>query len=120
MAISTKTESRRSADTNDNVSMTVCDTTGSCCTSVLNNVGNDRKRGHVDTYTDPSVLGECFTTHMKGQLNVTLTKDRTNGWYVDWAQVSLARGISFTCMFNSWLDDSTGYSNQMTVQCDEG
>ena len=39
---------------------------------------------------------------------------------VDWAQIKLASGSSFTCMFGSWLDNDTGYSNDMTVGCTEG
>ena len=100
--------------------MRVCDTAGTCCTSILNNSGVDRKKGSVNIYSDPEVLGDCFNTGMKGQLSATLSKDKSNGWYVEWAQISLARGIYFTCMFNSWLDDASGYQNDMTVECTEG
>ena len=108
-----------SASTDDAVSMTVCDSQH-CCTAVLNNAGDDRKKGHVDMYADPAILGTCLTTRMRGQLTATLTKEKSDGWYVDWAQIRLARGYSFTCMFNNWLDDNSGYTTSMTVSCNEG
>ena len=84
-----------SASTDDAVSMTVCDSQH-CCTAVLNNAGDDRKKGHVDMYADPAILGLCLTTRMKGQLTATLIKENSDGWYVDWAQIRLARGNSLT------------------------
>ena len=98
--------------------MTVCYITGSCGTAVLNNAGDDRKKGHVDIYAAPAILGLCLTTRMKGQLTATLIKENSDGWYVDWAQIRLARGNSLTCMFNNLLDGGSGYSTSMT--CNEG
>ena len=117
--ITTKTGTSRSSGTNDNVSMGVCDGNGTCCSTVLNNPGDDRKVGRVDTYTNPKGLGECFTTAMRGPIRATLSKDGSDGWYVNWAQVQLAKGVFHTCNFTSWLDDASGYSREMTVDCNE-
>ena len=79
-----------------------------CCTAVLNcddKSINDHKRGQVDMYAESSILGLCLTTRMKGQLTATLKKDGSDAWYVDWAQIRLTRGNSFTCMFNNVLEN---------------
>ena len=111
----------RYADTNDHVDMKICDNSGNCCESDLDIKSyDDRKKGKVDKYTDPEILANCIETRMKGQLFATLSKDRSNGWYVEWAKIQMTRGRSFTCMFNLWLDDSSGYENSKTVPCTEG
>ena len=117
--ISTKTGSSRYSGTNDNIIMSVCDNAGTCCSTALDNPGDDFKRNAVDTYTNPKGLGECLTTAMSGPITATLSKDGSDGWYVDWAQVQLAGGVLHTCNFTSWLDDASGYSREIAVQCNE-
>ena len=72
----------RSAGTDDNVNITVCDSSDNCCTSVIDNPGDDRKVKAVNTYSDQTVLGECSSMRMKGQLRATLSKDGSDGWYL--------------------------------------
>ena len=116
--ISVKTGSMKWADTDDKVSITICDASENCCTTPLNKPGNDRVKGAVDVYTNPDNLGACSGVAMnKGDLTVTLAKERSDGWYVDWAEIKLARGMSYSCLFDLWLVDNTGYSRSKTVQC---
>jgi len=119
-SITTKTGSSRSSGTDDSVTMSVCDGEGTCCsTTTLDNPGDDFKRGAANTFTNPKGLGECLTTAMTGPIRATLSKTGSDGWYVDWAQVQLARGVFHTCNFTSWLDDASGYSREITVECNE-
>ena len=119
--ISTKTGSMKNAGTDDYVSLTVCDTTGACCTTALDNKSvDDRQKGRVDTFADSLVLGDCFNARLDGQLTATLSKLKSDGWYVEWAKIKLSSGKSFTCLFNSWLDNSGGHKNSMTVTCNKG
>ena len=117
--ISTETGSMRHAGTNDPVTITVCDVSGGCCSNPLNVPGyDDRVQGHVDTYNGPDVLGQCYDfVPARGDLTVTLEKTRSNGWNVQWTKIELSGGRTFTCNFNIWLDDASGYSNSETVQC---
>ena len=66
------------------------------------------------------MLGSCFNTDLTGEVSVTLSKDGSNGWYPEWAQIFTDNGISYLCTFGTWMDDSGSYSNTMTVDCDEG
>ena len=109
----------RSAGTNDPVTITICDVSGGCCSNHLNIQGyNDREPGHVDTYNNPDVLGQCYNfVPAAGDLTVTLDKTKSNGWNVQWAKVIMSGGKTFTCNFNVWLDNDNGYSNSESVQC---
>ena len=71
-----------SAGTDDGVNMTVCDAANNCCTSVLDNPGDDWKKGAVDTFSDQTTLGDCSSMRLKGQLTATLSKDGSDGWQV--------------------------------------
>ena len=116
--ISVKTGSIKWAGTDDKVSITICDASENCCSTPLNNPGNDRAKGAVDVYTNPDTLGACSEAAMaKGDLTVTLAKERSDGWYVDWAEIQLAGGMSYSCLFDLWLDDNAEYSGSKTVQC---
>ena len=107
------------ADTDDAASITICDMSGDCCSTPLNNPDiNDREKGRVDTYSGPDDLGQCFNFVMgKGDLSVTLEKERSDGWFVEWTEIKLAGGMSFNCAFNIWLDNDNGHSRSETVQC---
>ena len=101
--------------------MEVCNTKGQCCSTPLADPSkDDREKGKVDKYDTASMLGECFNTNFWGDLTATLSKDGSDGWYVDWAAIKFGSGRSFTCTFNNWLDNDTGYSNNMTAGCTEG
>ena len=79
---------------------------------------DDREQGHVDTYNNPDVLGDCYNfVPARGNLKVTLEKTRSNGWNVQWTKVKLSGGGAFTCNFNVWFDNDNGHSNSETVQC---
>ena len=97
--------------------MSVCDSAGTCCSTALRrDYGDYVERNAVDTFTN---LGECLTTAMSGPITATLSKDGSDGWYVNWAQVQFAGGFLHTCNFTSKLDDASGYSREITVQCNE-
>ena len=114
--ISVKTGSMKWADTDDAVSITICDASENCWSTRLNKPGNGRAKGAVDVYFNPDKIGACNDVAMgKGDLSVTLEKVKSDGWYVDWAEIKIARGMS--CLFDLWLDHNTGYSRYKTVQC---
>ena len=122
--INTKTGSRAWADTNDNIRMTICDASGSCCkTDVLDDKARDDfKRGAVDDFMDPQVLGECRTMEMRGPLTATLDLEKTDGWYVKWAKIYLQEGRDFLCNFNTWLDNDSSdksITNSKNVTCNQ-
>jgi len=122
IALSTKTGLHPASQTNDHVEMNVCDVTGTCCSAGLNHKDDSASRqivGKVDQYNDPSILGPCLSTRMKGQLTATLRKKGSDGWFVEWAKIKLADGHSFTCEFKMWLDNEGGYTNDLTVPCME-
>ena len=101
--------------------MEVCNMKGLCCTAVLDDPAkDDREKGNVDKYTTASMLGDCFGQNFYGDLTATLTKDKSDGWFVEWAQIKFDDTRSYTCEFNNWLDDSADYSTSMTVDCGEG
>merc|ERR1712038_119737 len=56
---------------------------------------------------------------LQGQLTATLSKGGSDGWYVEWAQIKKIGGDSYTCMFNVWMDDASGYSRVATSDCTE-
>ena len=122
--ITTKTDDRRWADTNDNIFITICDVSGSCCRTELDDrTRDDFKRGVIDDFTDASVLGECNNKEMKGQVTAKLEVEKNDGWFVNWAKISLTGGRLFTCNFNVWLDNDAKdpkITNSKQVTCSEG
>ena len=121
--ISTKTGSMRHAGTNDAVSIKICDGKEICCTTFLDTSGHDdHEKGHVDVFADPEDLASCISTrmNMKGGLTATLEKDGSDGWYAEWAQITLARGYAFTCTFGIWLDNDNGHTRSESAQCTQG
>ena len=122
--ITTKTDDRRWADTNDNIFITICDATGSCCRTELEDRNRDDfKIGAIDDFTDASALGECNNKEMKGQVTAKLEVEKNDGWFVNWAKISLTGGRLFTCNFNVWLDNDSKdlkITNSKQVPCSEG
>eukprot|EP00092_Neocalanus_flemingeri_P104760 GFUD01134224.1.p1 GENE.GFUD01134224.1~~GFUD01134224.1.p1 ORF type:complete len:1144 (-),score=169.25 GFUD01134224.1:293-3652(-) len=115
-----KTGSQAKAKTNDKITIKICDSAEKCCKAILDNPAEtDRMRSALDKYSNPDVLGSCFDSHLDGELSMTLQKDGSNGWYVDWAKIFLGQGTSFSCSFGLWLDNDPGYYNSNTVQCKE-
>ena len=106
---------------NDAVTIALCTTTnGLCCNSTLDDpTKDDRAIGNIDTYSTASILGECFGTNFQSYLTATLAKDGNDGWFVDYAEIKLGENRSYTCDFNNWPDNSDGYTNSMTVKCEE-
>eukprot|EP00092_Neocalanus_flemingeri_P090264 GFUD01114316.1.p1 GENE.GFUD01114316.1~~GFUD01114316.1.p1 ORF type:complete len:634 (+),score=101.08 GFUD01114316.1:195-1904(+) len=102
--------------------MQVCDMKGRCCTTALNDPAvNNQETGNVDTFSS-DMLGDCSDGNFYGDLTATLSKDGSDGWFVEWAEIKLDDGRFHTCMFNSWLDNDPNYdyTNSVTVNCDEG
>ena len=119
--ISTRTGEREWANTNDKVTIVLCDTKGLCCKSTLSNLAKDsQERGNVDTYNTTTMLGECFGFNIWGDLTATLAKDGSDGWYVEYAEIKFGEKRGYTCNFNNWLDNSEDNRNFMTVDCEEG
>ena len=84
---------------------------------------DDFKRGAVDDFADPSVLGECQKARMKVPLTATLELEKTDGWYVNWAKLALSGGRDLTCFFDTWLDNDSSdksITNSKNVTCSEG
>jgi len=118
--ISVKTNSEgRASSGNDAASITICDKSGDCCSTPLDNPGiADRVRDTTDTYSGSGVLGQCFNFVMgQGDLKVTLEKEGDDGWTIDWAKINLAGGMSFNCPFNIFLDNDGVHSRTATVFC---
>ena len=118
----TQTSTRKDADTDDAVTIQVCQMSANCCTSVLDDPDkNDHELGALGKYSN-SLLGECENTYGQGQLAVTLEKDGSNGWYVDWVRILLDKGSSYTCSFDLMLDNDhdNGYYETITLNCDQG
>ena len=91
-----------------------------CCTTALDDPDkDDHESVAIDKYSD-TLLGGCQGSYMQGELAVTLEKDGTDGWKVDWVTILMDQGIFYTCLFNLWLDDSKGYSNYHTRNCNQG
>ena len=119
--ISAQTGWHKNAGTDDPVTISVCDVSGDCCSNSLNIPDHDdRVQGHLDTYSGPVVLGQCFNfVPTRGDLTVALEKPGSDGWNVQWTKVKLSGGRTFTCNFNIWLDNDNGHSNSETVQCQQ-
>eukprot|EP00092_Neocalanus_flemingeri_P012987 GFUD01013997.1.p1 GENE.GFUD01013997.1~~GFUD01013997.1.p1 ORF type:complete len:1217 (+),score=231.72 GFUD01013997.1:486-3653(+) len=101
--------------------MQVCDMKGRCCTTALNDPAvNNQETGNVDTFSS-DMLGDCSDGNFYGDLTATLSKDGSDGWFVEWAEIKLDDGRFHTCMFNSWLDNDPNYdyTNSVTVNCAE-
>ena len=119
--LQTKTATTDHANTDDNVTMEVCNKEGKCCTTILDDPAvNDREKGNIDKFAGASLLGDCFGLSFNGDLTATLTKDNSDGWFVEWAKIKFDDSRSYTCNFNTFLDNSGKYSNSMTVNCDKG
>ena len=120
--MSSKTNSREYAETDDTVTAKICNDYDECCTFSLDNKKiDDFKKGALDKFTDPTTLGNCYGLSTKGLFTTTLTLSGNDGWYVDFLQIDFANGASYTCMLNSWLDgDTPSYSPSATRACYEG
>ena len=84
---------------------------------------DDFRKGAVDDFADPTVLGECRSADLYGPLTASLALEKNDGWYVDWAQFSLAGGRDYTCFFDTWLDNDSSdksITNIKNVTCTEG
>ena len=93
---------------------------GQCCTTILDDPAvNVRKNGNIDKFAGAR-LGDCSDQSFYGDLTATLTKDGSDGWFVEWAKIKFDDSRSYTCNFNTFLDNSGKYSNSMTVNCDKG
>ena len=65
--ISIKTGSAEYASSDCGADIEICDAQGNCCkTSNLDNLGDDRRGGLTDVYTDQTILGSC--QHEVGKL----------------------------------------------------
>ena len=104
--------------------MEICNKEGKCCTTILDDPAkDDQEKGNTDKYATASLLGNCFAHSFNGDLTATLAKENSNGWFVEWAQIKFDDSVSYTCNFNTWLDDDSStpqYTNSKTVNCIQG
>ena len=92
-----------------------------CCSTNLDNLKkNDFEKGNVDAFDTPAMLGKCSGMEFWGEVTATLTTSKSDGWFVEWAEIELDNNRAYSCMFNVWLDDAKGYQNSMTSTCEEG
>jgi len=113
--ITTKTGAGYAAETYARVVLELCGSKGGCCrTSTrgrgLDNPGEDRRKGQTDVYTGTSILGNCAEPGiLKGSpARATLTTsdpDGSDGWHVEWIEITMTTGEKFLCPFNAWLDN---------------
>ena len=120
MSVITKTASRKWSGTVNNVDITLCDEKQTCCTSTLDNVGRDREQGSIDRYNDPNLLGDCVNAQLEGSLTATISKNKTDGWRVEWVQVTLARSRTYFCEFNRWIDPDGTKTARVSQKCNKG
>ena len=111
-AITTKTGTKKYSETTQSTMIKVCDITNSCCSTTLDRNGRNFKAGATNVFDQPQQLGECHDVMLDytDELTVTMSKMGSDGWFVDWVDVTLPHDVTFHCVFRMWLDDSTGYS----------
>ena len=108
-----QTGSVKNADAlNVEATIRVCDSIGNCCTTDLEDPEkDDRARGALDKYSNCLLYG-CLDTPTVGQLTITLEKEASNGWVVDWVKIFLVQGSSYTCHIGKWLLKSASHTGQ--------
>ena len=99
------------ADTTNQLSVKICDTTNSnCCETPLNNGKQPFKYGKYD-YFEESYLGNClgFSLSKSHNYDVTITTDGYNGWLGLTFDIIAINGAGkdevLACPINRWLDD---------------
>ena len=118
----TSTADRRWASTNDEISIEVCSRRGECCSTILNDPkgATPFRRGNTDKFGS-WLLNDCFGADFWGSgITATLSKNGTDGWFVDWAEIKFADGRSYTCTYGQWLDYGNGNTNTRTASCEQG
>ena len=117
-AITTKTGSN--GETKDAIQINICDVTDTCCSTTLDRSGRtDFKKGAVNVFDRPEEMGDCHDVYLdKDELTVTLSKSGTDGWFVDWVDVTLPYKVNFHCVFGIWLDDERTDSRPSGLKSD--
>jgi len=105
VAIKTGTTARAGSEAV--ATLKICDGLDNCCqTEDLDNPGDDRVSGQTDVY-ESSLLSTCRqarfdpTTNWSAELE--LKKDiygLTDGWFVEWLQITTEQQLQFQCNFN--------------------
>ena len=118
--VAIKTGDKKYADTDDWVTLKVCDVNGEdCCRVALDDKGvNDMKKGAINYYTTKEEMGDCHNWNFNSNINLTFSIDGTDGWFVEWAEIrsradASLSSTSFTriCRFDKWLDDNSKVSS---------
>jgi len=113
-SIAIKTGTVPNAQSDCRAVMELCDRQRNCCQTTpngqgLDNPGNDRESGQTDIYTNRAVLGNCAHAGnlVGGPVTAKLTSSNPggdNGWFVDWARITMSTGAVFSCPMRAWLD----------------
>ena len=119
--IITKTGNKYYDATVDNVSATLCNQDGDCCSTLLDNP-DDLQLGSLDTYTGPAQLGDCFDFDIGGgEISATVEiteKENSDGWFVEWLMIKLSGGKEYICYYNGFIKNGDGvHPRKRTVEC---
>merc|ERR1719507_2582739 len=113
-SIAIKTGTVPNAQSDCRAVMELCDRQRNCCQTTpngqgLDNPGNDRESAQTDIYTNRALLGNCAHAGnlVGGPVTAKLTSSNPggdNGWFVDWARITMSTGVVFSCPMRAWLD----------------
>ena len=124
--ISTKTGVKKYAATKDNVTASLCNQYGNCCSTLLDDPDVvDRQLGRLDTYTGSNLLGDCFgfkTTggEISAALEISEKDIGADGWFVEWLKIKFSVGKEYICKFNGFIKNRDDRSpKKRTVPCKE-
>ena len=124
LEVSTKTANKKWADTDNWVTLKVCEIkSGKCCSVALDDRGiNDMKVNAINYYNTEAELGDCYMWEFNGEIEATLSLAGNDGWFVEWAKLKTSNKNSpATCSYNTWLDgDSANYKSSETRPCTYG
>ena len=73
--------------------------------------------GQFDTFTDGQ-LSECLNFGLHGLITVKIWKTGSNGWLGEYLKIYLENRGYYHCEITNWLDDSTGYSLELFLDCE--
>ena len=93
--------------------MTLCDSedNDACCLMEMDIQGkSDRRKGGLDEYVHPSVLGPCLETKLTGSsIYVTPKLFGNDGWFIEWIIVRTLGGKTFKCDSGSIISLDQSY-----------
>ena len=89
LEVATKTADKKWADTDNWVTLKVCEIkTGKCCSVALDDRGiNDMKVNAINYYNTEAELGSCYKWEFNGEIEATLSLAGNDGWFVEWAKL---------------------------------